>query len=49
MDISQKELFEIAAKKLKPNEFNFFLEYYDYLYYCGYSLITIDNGEIFLE
>tara|TARA_R110001632_G_scaffold171425_1_gene290633 strand:+ start:613 stop:762 length:150 start_codon:yes stop_codon:yes gene_type:complete len=49
MDISQKELFERAARTLKPDDFCFFIEYYEYLYCCGYSIITIDNGEIYIE
>ena len=49
MDISQKQLFDIAARKLQPAEFIFFITYYDFLCECGYSMITIDNGEIYIE
>lgn len=49
MDILPKELFEIAARRLHPDDFQFFIEYYDYLFQCGYSMITIEDGEIYIE
>ena len=49
MDISQKQLFNIAARKLHPDDFRFFIEYYDYLFQCGYTNIIIEDGEIYIE
>ena len=49
MDISQKQLFERAARRLHPDDFIFFITYYDYLFQCGYTNIIIEDGEIYIE